>query len=583
MIEPFDRVEAVDLPRKVGEDERKGLLLVEAGDLDDQLHAAGRHGILTAIASSPVPSATSAAAVVTPPPAEAPAARRRLAALTTPVLERVGLGVLVLASLVGFLAYPTYPNYDSYYSLLWGRELARPRRAVLRGLPGADRASARDRRSARCCAAGRRRRPRHGRRSRCSRSSCSSPASTRSARRRSRRSSGSPRPALLVDALRLPVPRRARLHRHPLPRGRHLGGGDRGARAAPSTRWSCCCCSRRPGSCGPRRGCWPACTGCGSLPRATLARSAPATPRWRRSGRSSWAGVDFAVTGRPAVLADRRRATSPRSSGATRASRRCPAALYAFLIKLAKFPVVHRRRRRPGARDRARRRAAPRCRSRCSPPGSGTFALVGVAGLSVIDRYLLVPSLCVMVFAAVFIAGWTMLERGHVAGGGSGRSARRRSSSSASSSRRRALTSTSSTTSCSFRGDAHARAGAASCSAPPSPRALRCGPVYVPNHKLIPDVRWILDRPKSGVLARSSAQGRRARAAASCILVHTAHRALQAGARDRQRRPRRQPAAAPASTARRRASTTPPMSAVESPPARGTGPEQQRPRLRATS
>ena len=38
--------------------------------------------------------------------------------------------------------------------------------------------------------------------------------------------------------------------------------------------------------------------------------------------------------------------------------------------------------------------------------------MVGVAGLSVIDRYLLVPSLCVMVFAAVFIAGWTMLREG---------------------------------------------------------------------------------------------------------------------------------------------------------------------------
>ena len=38
--------------------------------------------------------------------------------------------------------------------------------------------------------------------------------------------------------------------------------------------------------------------------------------------------------------------------------------------------------------------------------------MVGVAGLSVIDRYLLVPSLCVMIFAAVFIAGWTMLREG---------------------------------------------------------------------------------------------------------------------------------------------------------------------------
>ena len=35
--------------------------------------------------------------------------------------------------------------------------------------------------------------------------------------------------------------------------------------------------------------------------------------------------------------------------------------------------------------------------------GLATFGLVGLAGLSVIDRYLLVPSLLVMVFAAVAI------------------------------------------------------------------------------------------------------------------------------------------------------------------------------------
>ena len=44
--------------------------------------------------------------------------------------------------------------------------------------------------------------------------------------------------------------------------------------------------------------------------------------------------------------------------------------------------------------------------------GTGTFVLVGVAGLSVIDRYLLVPTLMVMVFAAVALAGWTMLREG---------------------------------------------------------------------------------------------------------------------------------------------------------------------------
>ena len=44
--------------------------------------------------------------------------------------------------------------------------------------------------------------------------------------------------------------------------------------------------------------------------------------------------------------------------------------------------------------------------------GLGTFVLVGLAGLSVIDRYLLVPSLMVMVFAAVALGGWTMLRAG---------------------------------------------------------------------------------------------------------------------------------------------------------------------------
>ena len=34
-------------------------------------------------------------------------------------------------------------------------------------------------------------------------------------------------------------------------------------------------------------------------------------------------------------------------------------------------------------------------------------------------------------------------------------------------------------------------------------RGLACGPLSVPNHKLIPDVRWISDLPDGKVLARS--------------------------------------------------------------------------------
>ena len=53
--------------------------------------------------------------------------------------------------------------------------------------------------------------------------------------------------------------------------------------------------------------------------------------------------------------------------------------------------------------------------------GIGTFVLVGVAGLSVIDRYLLVPTLMVMVFAAVALGGWTMLREGLLIAQASGR------------------------------------------------------------------------------------------------------------------------------------------------------------------
>lgn len=37
--------------------------------------------------------------------------------------ERLAVGALAVVALVLFLAAPTYPNYDSYYNLVWGREL----------------------------------------------------------------------------------------------------------------------------------------------------------------------------------------------------------------------------------------------------------------------------------------------------------------------------------------------------------------------------------------------------------------------------------------------------------------------------
>jgi hypothetical protein len=132
--------------------------------------------------------------------------------------------------------------------------------------------------------------------------------------------------------------------------------------------------------------------------------------------------------------------------------------------------------------------------------GLVTFFLVGVAGLSIINRYLLVPSLMIMVFAAVALGGWSMLRSGAVqwiwagvavvgvVGGVLYTTSH--------------LKSNVFTENLKYRGDSH-RQLVSLLEQPKVREALKCGPLSVPNHKLIPEARWILRRGKNGVIARS--------------------------------------------------------------------------------
>ncbi len=212
-----------------------------------------------------------------------------------------------------------------------------------------------------------------------------------------------------------------------------------------------------------------------------------------------WAAIDLAVTGNWKYSLT---ATGELASelGRDKGIGEVPDALYTFLITLTKFPVfiagiagllvaivlTPRRSLMPFA---------------LFASGVGTFAAVGLAGLSVIDRYLLVASLALMIFAAVFIGGWTMLREGTTlrkvwAGAGAAV----------------VLAGIAFTvtrvdletldTELRFRSDAHVALEQV-LRDPAVADALSCGKVYVPNHKLIPDVRWILDRPPWGVVARS--------------------------------------------------------------------------------
>jgi hypothetical protein len=48
---------------------------------------------------------------------------RRLRAIDASTWARIGFAVLCVGALVGYFAYPAYPTYDSFYALLWGRDL----------------------------------------------------------------------------------------------------------------------------------------------------------------------------------------------------------------------------------------------------------------------------------------------------------------------------------------------------------------------------------------------------------------------------------------------------------------------------
>ena len=131
--------------------------------------------------------------------------------------------------------------------------------------------------------------------------------------------------------------------------------------------------------------------------------------------------------------------------------------------------------------------------------GLVTFIAIGVAGASVIERYLAVPALALMVLAAVAIGGWTMLLPGWVRTAwmvgaiaivifGVGFTATRLNLSRFDNELR-------------FRGQAHDDLTEV-LNDPKVKAGLRCGPLTGPNHKIVPDARWIAGLGDGSVLAR---------------------------------------------------------------------------------
>jgi hypothetical protein len=438
-----------------------------------------------------------------PGPAEASARRRWL--LSWPA---VALGALILGTLAGFLVYPTFPNYDSYYSLLWGREVLHgtlpsfeayraPTQHPLAIVFGAVLALVGDDADRIMVGA-----------------TLASFVVLAAGLYRLARASfgmvvGLAAAALLCSRFDFPfLAARAYID---IPYLAFIV-------------WAAALESERP-----RRGTpvFVLLIGAGLLrPEAWLLSGLyflwcflPAA--WPQRIRNAvltwiapvtWVAVDWIVTGHP-LFSLTHTSGLAEELGRQRGLSEIPTATVQFLKNLDKVPVFY-------AGIAGLVLAVVLAPRRAVMPvamfviGMGTFVLVGLAGLSVIDRYLLVPSLMVMVFAAVTLAGWTMLRPGlrarrawALAAGlviayGFFFTATRVNFGLFDSELR-------------FRADSHASLERL-LRDPRVQAARRCGPVSVPNHKLVPDSRWILNAGVGDVIARSDPdqKGRLARGVA---------------------------------------------------------------------
>jgi hypothetical protein len=445
-------------------------------------------------------------------PTSGPLPLARLAGLPWPA---IALGVLILATLVGAIVYPTYPNYDSYYSLVWGRDLLHGQvpnfddfrtptqhpLAVLFGAALSLLGGGGDRVMVWCTLA--------------------SFVVLCAGVYRLGRDLFTPLVGLAAAALlctRFDFPSLAARAYIDIP---YLA----------LVIWAAVLEVQRP-----RRGgaVWVLLACAGLLrPEAWLLaglywlwmnarRDVPLSARlrwsvWTWAAPAIWVTSDFLVTGDP-LFSQNHTSGLAEELGRSQGIDQIPSSMKAFFFSLAKQPVVY-------AALLGFALALWYAPKRLVMPvvlwlmGTGTFVMVGLAGLSVIDRYLLVPALMTMLLAAVAIAGWTMLRPGAVRTAWMGlavlavvygvyftavkvnfgafdRDLR-------------------------LRGATHP-ALVEALRSPALEEGRRCGPVTSPSHKLVPEIRWVLgpDAGADDVLARSSMDEDAQQRRGAAIYVH---------------------------------------------------------------
>jgi hypothetical protein len=227
-----------------------------------------------------------------------------------------------------------------------------------------------------------------------------------------------------------------------------------------------------------------------------------------------WAAVDLAVTG-DALFSIRHTDALAAELGREQPLPQIPGSMVALLVSVVKLPVI------AAALCGAALAVVLKRRSLLLPAAlvvltCASYLVIATGGLANVFRYLLVAVLGILLFAAFALTGWTTLRRGTIARAAWGsaavvlflagavytvvrtspagvvdRLAEREAE----------------------RSDLRAVAAASAVAA-----ARRCGPLTVPNHKLVPVVRAILDLPAGSVRARSDRSRRRQRSGVAIVI-----------------------------------------------------------------
>jgi hypothetical protein len=211
-----------------------------------------------------------------------------------------------------------------------------------------------------------------------------------------------------------------------------------------------------------------------------------------------WAATDFAVTGDP-LFSLHYTSSSAEELGRNLPLSQLPSAIPEFFANLVKLPVLVAAALGLVIAVVAvpRRAAAPLA---LLTAGIVTFVLIGIAGASAIERYLAIAAVALLVFAAVSFGGFTLLEEGRLRTGWMAASILVVAFGVVWTAIHIDLNRFDAELS--FRGAAHDDLVEV-LDDPGVKAALRCGPLTLPNHKLVPDSRWIADLPYEKVRARA--------------------------------------------------------------------------------